>query len=92
MAYPKRAVPRVGVLTRFEPDQLAAIDAARGETPRTVWIVDACMIAAHREPVAPRKAAPGRDAVRAATTAKIEGALNAGRLRGFSADGSPIYR
>lgn len=36
---PPRAIKRIPVLLRFEPDELAAIDAARGEVPRTVWII-----------------------------------------------------
>ena len=34
MTFPKRAVPRVQVQVRFEPDLLAEIDAYRGTEPR----------------------------------------------------------
>jgi hypothetical protein len=39
----KRQTPRTGILLRLEPDELAAIDAARGDTPRTQWIVAKAM-------------------------------------------------
>jgi hypothetical protein len=32
----------VGVLVKFTPEEVAAIDAARGTYPRTVWIKEAC--------------------------------------------------
>jgi hypothetical protein len=39
----KRETPRVGVLVRFEPEDLAPIDAARGDTPRQEYIVSAAL-------------------------------------------------
>jgi hypothetical protein len=46
MGRPARAIKRVPVLVRFEPDELERIDAIRGDTPRTVWIVQAAMLVA----------------------------------------------
>jgi hypothetical protein len=46
MGRPARAIKRVPVLVRFEPDELERIDAIRGDTPRTVWIVQSAMLVA----------------------------------------------
>ena len=39
----KRETPRIGVLVRFEPEDLAAIDKARGEQSRQSFIATAAL-------------------------------------------------
>lgn len=39
----KRSHPRIPILLRLEPEELARIDIVRGKTPRTQWIINACM-------------------------------------------------
>jgi hypothetical protein len=58
---PQRAVKRTQIALRLEPHEIAAIDAARGDTPRTQWIVAKAMKATRDEGAAPRSrhALPG---------------------------------
>ena len=44
-----------GVLVKFAPDELAAIDAAKGPLPRTVWIKLRCAEAAATTPPRPSR-------------------------------------
>ncbi len=39
----KRSHPRIPILLRLEPEELALIDQVRGDTPRTQWIVAQAM-------------------------------------------------
>lgn len=52
----KRPIPRVGVLVRFEPSEIAAIDAARGPITRQDWIAGAAL-GVSRHATKPEKAA-----------------------------------
>jgi hypothetical protein len=59
MGRPPRAIKRVGVLVRLEPDQWAMIDKAAGDQPRHDWIVKTLLAAAAPQPkAAPKPVAP----------------------------------
>jgi uncharacterized protein (DUF1778 family) len=40
---PSREIKLAGVALRLEPDELAVIDAARGDASRNAWIVSAAL-------------------------------------------------
>ena len=102
MPRPKPDVAAVSVLLRLHPDTLAAIDAARGDTPRTMWI--RALINSH---VAARAVAKPEDfsislgMIEAATKhnallstiAKPKASpRKAGRVVGYDVNGEPIIR
>ena len=93
MARPARETKRVSILVRFEPEELALIDAARGDVPRTVWIVGAALKATGGT-LPPPPAAPKTPAAKRATPKpKVTAAPRAkGTLCGYALDGTLIYR
>ncbi len=45
----KRSHPRIPILLRLEPEELALIDDMRGAHPRSTWMVQAAIGAAQTE-------------------------------------------